>query len=264
MAQKSWPLTWLGVSLLTIMATLFSGCAGSSSSFVDRLLHDVRCRKDAEEKAGPDKATLLFVKHHIFVGGEAKGSGSWNPWNFTDNNRDRIKWQNWRLTSFRHNQAAQLIPEMNDIFHRAGINVYLINEAMEYSVDSAMFPASFDLLAAPMGHTADKISRLRREEPGYIHMLWSWTSTTEMRAKGIDYSLVIADDPRSGDAHISARELAHELAITFGLAENPSRIGNLMNLSSRGTGLSQQQRETIWTNLNNQGKDLHAISCPVE
>jgi len=162
----------------------------------------------------------------------------------------------------REQQIADFFPKMNQLFEDAGVNVHVYNSGSQtYVVPQNSIQADLDLLGAK-GATGDLVTSLVSDDPEYIHVLWLWTSSSQVIAVGSPAGryIAIGDDPVSG-SQLGEVRFAHEFGHVLGydthVFNDPTY---LMNDGPMGSTLNQQQIQTIWASLN-QETNLAHVSC---
>ncbi len=100
------------------------------------------------------------------------------------------------------------------------------------------------------------------EEPGYIHILYGWTSSTALLAAGDGLAVVVADDPRYG-SRITSIQLAREIIHSLGYNPRVDQSGDntLLHHNASGAGLSGEQILNLWDEINSSDQDLKSLSC---
>ncbi len=250
------------IGLLFSCSLLLTGCSGSYSSHMDEMLNESVCEEDAPYRVGPKREVILFLKHHIMVGGVASDIGQRETTEFTRTRQHRIPWESDRLSSYRKKTIPDLVQGVNEIFYDNDTNVFLVTDTVEMRIDDQFSPAEFSLLAKPQGHTRQAMEEVVAEEPGYIHILYGWTSSTTLLAAGEDLVIVVADDPRYG-SRITSLDLAREIINSLGYNPQVDEYGTntLMHHDTSGDGLSDEQVENIWRVINNSDQSLRSLSC---
>ncbi len=250
------------IGLLFCCSFLLTGCSGSFSSHMDEMLNEYTCEENASHRVGPTREVVLFVKHHIMVGDVSSGLEQPDAAGFTRTKQHRIPWENDRFARYRKETIPVLMQEVNDILYANDTNVFLVNDTIEKRVDNQFSPADFDLLAYPQGHTRKAMQEVVAEEPGYIHILYGWTSSTELLAAGDDLVVVVADDPRYG-SRITGLDLAREIIHSLGYQPQVDKFAynTLLHHDTSGDGLSGEQVQNIWGVINDKDQVLKSLSC---
>ena len=251
-------------SLLFSCAFFLGGCS-SYSSHMDEMLHDYVCKRDASYKVGPEREVIFYVKHHIMVGEKKPGTDQWDATGFTRTPGERISWENSRFALYRKESIPTLMQGVNEILYDNDTNIYLVNDTIEIHADEQFFPADFDLLANPRGHTREVMERVVAEEPGYIHILYGWTSSTKLLAAGDRFAVVVADDPRYG-SRITSLDLTREIINSLGYQPkvDSDAEGNLLHHTATSDSLSDDQILALWDVINEKNQMLKSISCELE
>ena len=250
--------------LLFFSACILCGCSGFSSH-MDKMLNEYTCQRNAAYKVGLERDVILFVKHHIMVGDRVPGTNTWDKNGFTRTPKEKISWENTRFALYRLQTIPDLMQGVNEIFYDNDTGVFLVNKGIEINVDKDFFPADFDLLGRPQGHTREVMEAMVAEEPEYIHVLYGWTSSTAISAAGDHLAVVVADDPRYG-SRISSAALAREIIHALGYqpqVDNDARY-NLLHHAASGTSMSSAQVHALWDVINADDGRLKSISCAPE
>ena len=154
---------------------------------------------------------------------------------------------------------------VNEILYDNDTNIFLVNEGIEIHADSHFFPADFDLLAAPLGHTKAVMEKMAADDPGYIHIIYGWTSSTATYAVGNGSAVVIADDPRYG-YRVKSRDLAREILNALGYQPRVDDDAeyNLLHHAATGDSMSYDQIRELWDVVNEKDQSLKSLSSAPE
>lgn len=232
---------------------------------MDEMLNEYVCERDGAYKVGPDREVILYVRHHIMVGDREPGSDQWDENGFTRTPKEKISWENTRFALYRRETIPAIMQGVNEILYDNDTNVFLVNKGVEINADKDFFPADFDLLGTPQGHTREVMEAMVADDPSSIHILYGWTSSTAVLAAGDQFAVVVADDPRYG-SRISSLDLTREIINALGYqprVDNDAEY-NLLHHAATGTSMSYDQTRALWDVVNKQGGKLKSISCAPE
>jgi len=250
------------IALLLSSGFLLTGCGSNFNSHMDKILNEYVCEQNSEYRVGPTREVVLFVKHHIMVGGADLGDDRWDETGFTHSPRLKIPWQNERMVFYRQQTIPTIMEGVNKILYDNDTNISLVSETTEIHTDNQFFPADFDLLGNPQGHTREVMQRIVAEDPGYIHILYGWTSSTTLLVAGDNFAVVVADDPRYGKRLTSidlAREIINSLGYTPRVDNDDN--SNLLHHKAVDNELSDEQNLALWDVINEKAQSLKSISC---
>lgn len=250
------------IGLLFSCCFFLTGCSASSNSHMDKMLNEYICEENSPYRVGPNREVVLFVKHYIMVGEVEPDIDQRGPIGFTRTTQHRIPWENDRFALYRRQTTPALMQEVNDILYDNNTNIFLVNKTIGLRADDQFSPADFDQLANPQGHTRQAMREIAAEEPGYIHILYGWTSSTALIAAGDNLAVVVADDPRYGSRITSldlAREIIHSLGYQPKVDKNAAHT--LLHHETSGDSLSDDQIQNLWAVINNKDQILESISC---
>ena len=202
------------------------------------------------------RAVLLFVKHHIFVGGKLDASGAWNPDAVVD-----TSYGDWtrNKTLIKKANARQLSEMLNTnrIFEVNGTNIRI------YSVGGPSIVYEPDALPTTCGvwgptvNTQKITTSIANSDPGFIHVFWGWGNDQAVVATGLNFKVVVCSYDLPSDT------LAHEFVHALGVEWHSDISGNLMNgeLTERGENLTQAQIQQMWDYINERGQKLLSLTC---
>ena len=103
------------------------------------------------------------------------------------------------------------------------------------------------------------------KDPGYIHILYGWTSSTTAFTAGEQFAVVVADDPRYGN-RITSRDLAREIFNSLGYQPKVDNDAEhyLLHHAATGDNMSDDQVRALWDMVNEKDHTLKSISCSPE
>lgn len=262
MDDKKMILKYGGV--LLFCAVFLAGCS-TYDSHMDEMLNEHVCERNADNKVGLDRSVIFFVKHHIMVGGRNTGAEQQGTNGFIRTPKENISWENSRFSVYRKETVPAIMQGVNEILYENDSNIFLISDGFEVNVDEEFFPADFDLLSNPRGYTRKIMQEMVARDPGYIHILYGWTSSTAVHVAGEDFAVVVADDPRYG-SRVTSLELAREIINSFGYQPRVESFAryNLLHPTATGDGMRYEQVRALWEVVNEKGKPLKSISCSPE
>ncbi len=246
--------------LFTVFSLLAVSACTTVQEHLDTMLNEYSCRQDMDPVVGPDREAILYVRHHIFVGDSPVGDNTWNPEGFTFTPEEIICWENRRIVFYRNLVIQRLMDDLNQLLYDNDMHLYLVTDSIDIQVDENIFPADFDLLSTPIGRGNQLMRKVVHEQPGYLHLLWGWTSDTPTMAAGRDGAVLIADNPRGGETitvKIAAREILHALGY-YPLDTLPHQ---LMHYEGTGLSIGSQGIRAVWELINNRTPRLHSLSC---
>jgi len=250
--------------LLFSCVVCLGGCS-SHNSHLDEMLNEYACERNTQYKVGPDREVIFFVKHHIMVGDLEPNTDQWDTVGFTRTPKEIISWENDRFALYRQQTIPDLMQGVNEILYDNDTNIFLVNGGFEIHTDNNFFPADFDLMANPQGHTREVMQAVVSEDPDYIHIIYGWTSSTAVLAAGDQFAVVVADDPRYG-RRITSIDLAREIVNSLGyqprIDTNPDC--NLLHHASTCGSMSNKQISALWDVVNEKAQPLKSISCAPE
>ena len=250
--------------LLFSCAAFLGGCS-SFSSHMDEMLNEYVCERNAQYKVGPDREVIFFVKHHIMVGDREPGTDQWDTAGFTRTPKEKISWENVRFSLYRRQTIPVVMQGVNKILYDNATNIFLVNGGVEIHADENFFPADFDLMANPQGHTREVMQAVVAEDPDYIHILYGWTSSTAVQVAGDRFAVVVADDPRYG-SRITSLDLAREIINSLGYQPRVDNdaLNSLLHHAATGDSMSDDQIHALWDVVNEKAQPLKSISCAPE
>jgi hypothetical protein len=258
-------MTRITIFLICGFLLLLGGC-GTYSSHMDEMLNEYICEENSPQRVGPNREVVLFVKHHIMVGKPVPGVEPGREMGFIRTSRYRIPWENNRFASYRSKEIPSLMEEVNELLFENDTNIFLVSDSVDQRVDDNFSPANLDLLNQPQGHTREVMEKIVAEDPGYIHILYGWTSGPGPHAvAGDNLAVVVANDPRY-DGRLESLELARAIVHALGYKPGPveatsSMMGSLMDYASQDDDLSKEQVGKIWQAVNGQKLTLKSITC---
>jgi hypothetical protein len=232
---------------------------------MDEMLNGYVCERNTQYKVGLDREVIFFIKHHIMIGDLEPGTGQWDTVGFTRTPKERISWENSRFALYRRQTIPVLMQGVNEILYDNDTNIFLVNGGVEIHTDKNFFPADFDLMANPQGHTREVMQKIVAEEPDYIHIIYGWTSSTAIFAAGEQFAVVIADDPRYG-SRVTSLDLAREILNSLGYqprVDNDASY-NLLHHAATGDSMNYDQVRALWDVVNENAQPLKSISCAPE
>ena len=263
MADLNITLPRIGLLLSSCILLMLTGCGGTYISHMDEMLNEYSCEDNSPDRVGPEREIILFVKHHIMVGKSAQDAESGKEVGFTRSSRHRIPWENNRIVTYRIQTIPALMEEVNELLWENDTNIFLVNDSLDVQVDDNFSPAEFDLMDRPLGHTRQVMQEMVAKEPGYIHILYGWTSVpTVVHAAGGGLAVIVADDPRYG-GRVGSFELARAIVHSLGYQPGPEEptSSTMMHYNSPDGDLSEEQVEKLWQAVNADGLMLKSISC---
>jgi len=203
------------------------------------------------------RAVLLFVKHHIFVGGEPGPGGTWDP-DVAVYTKSKSSWCRNKTLITRAN--ARRLPGManvNSVFDLNHTNIrFLSVGSPEILYEPKALPTTCNLFG-PEGDTAAITREIIRNDPGYIHVFWGWGNDQAIAATGEAFRIVICSH------EFISSDLAHEFVHALGVERHSSTSGNLMHedFAERGSTLDESQIRLMWDFINMRGQQLVFLSC---
>ncbi len=250
--------------LLFSCAVCLGGCS-SYNSHMDKMLNEYVCERNTQSKVGPDREVIFFVKHHIMVGDREPGTDQWDTVGFTRTPKEIISWENDRFALYRRQTIPVLMQGVNEILYDNDTNIFLVNSGFEIHADNNFFPADFDLMANPQGHTREVMQAVVAEDTNYIHILYGWTSSTAVFAAGEQFAVVVADDPRYG-TRVSSIDLTREILNSLGYQPRVDidAAYNLLHHAATGDSMNYDQVRALWDVVNENAQPLKSISCAPE
>ena len=250
--------------LLFSCVALLGGCS-TYSSHMNKMLNEYVCVRNAQDKVGPDRKVILYVKHHIMVGDRDPGTEQWDTTGFTRTPKEKISWENVRFSRYRQQTIPTVMQGVNTILYDNDTNIFLVNGGVEIHADENFFPADFDLLANPQGHTSEVMQAMVANDPEYIHIIYGWTSSTAVYAAGDQFAVVVADDPRYG-SRVTSLDLTREILNALGYqpkVDNDAAY-NLLHHAATGDSMNYDQVRALQDVVNKIDQPLKSISCAPE
>lgn len=203
------------------------------------------------------RQVMLFVKHHIFVGGKLGSDGKWDPNSYTTAKAGKnYAEKNKDLVSNRKGQINTLMPMVNEILKQNGANIVLVSvQAVEVVYDPKFFPTTCPGGGCE-GHVGEVAYAIAEKDPQYLHVLWGWKNLYAPQAVGLQRRVIICGELNEPGSVV----LAHEFGHVFGEPhhEDPN---NLMHETAKGTALTKKQLADIWEYIKKNGQELLSMTC---
>ncbi len=246
---------------LLFCAILLSACS-SYDSHMDMMLKEYNCERDARYTVDSGRKVIFFVKHHIMVGDREPVDNHEEAIGFIRTPKEKISWENNRFAAYRKETIPALMHGVNEILYDNDTNIFLVTDDYELNTAAEFFPADFDLLSRPQGHTRAIMEAMVARDPEYIHILYGWTSSTAVVVAGEQFAVVVADDPRYG-LRVNSLELTREIINSLGYQPKVGGYStyNLLHHTATGDGMSSEQISALWDVVNENGQALKSISC---